>query len=280
MLCLAIMLSSCTSSNVSESTSNVSDKSVVEEIPENAIYAAKDEENNISNVITLANAKIELPSGYKYGEKETSYGKAIYIWRKNSEYIVVEEGDVLLAIFEGVDVSTPAEELSEKQAKISIESYINKTFNSFAQNSKTSKTPKVIEGTNWFNFTLTAYGGDECKTTYGDICYSYSYYGVYLLSKDFIKDTHSRVWYGFVFTNDSKGELFLEEEYNSLFTQIKDGFGVQEFYSASQKEYKEEYDYSKGYSYSQLKKLFTKTENYYIIEQEKENVSSNERVEK
>ena len=272
LLIISCFLASCgTPSEVSvQSSEEISEEEV---IPENAILDSKETE------ISLANAKIKLPNGYKVGKLETSYGTAFYVWKAEKEYVLPYDDDIIFCAFEGVDITTPAEKLSDSNAKISIDSYINQTFYGIAQNPRLYKDSSITAENQWFNLVFTALGGiDNEITTYGEYCYPKTYYGFYLLSQDFIGDSHSRVWYGFVFTNDSKGELPAEEEYISLLNEIKQGFNIQKFYTPYQSEYDEKKDYSKGYTYEQFQNLFAGTKNYYIIKQEKENASSSEDV--
>lgn len=80
-----------------------------------------------------------------------------------------------------------------------------------------------------------------------------------------VADDYSRNYYGFIFSNDGTGDILTESEYNSLFSQIKNGFKVDTFFTMPQMTYDAATDYSNGYSYEQLKTLFNDTTNYYII---------------
>lgn len=80
-----------------------------------------------------------------------------------------------------------------------------------------------------------------------------------------VADDYSRNYYGFIFSNDGTGDILTESEYNSLFSQIKNGFKVETFFTMPQMTYDAATDYSNGYSYEQLKTLFNDTTNYYII---------------
>ena len=77
--------------------------------------------------------------------------------------------------------------------------------------------------------------------------------------------THTREYYGFVFSNDNTGDIFAEEEYNSVFDQIKSAFSLTTFYSLNSIVYDPMQDTSKGRSYAQLDGLFHNTKNYYIM---------------
>lgn len=80
-----------------------------------------------------------------------------------------------------------------------------------------------------------------------------------------VADDYSRNYYGFIFSNDGTGDILTESEYNSLFSQIKNGFAIETFFTMPQMTYDAATDYSNGYSYEQLKTLFNDTTNYYII---------------
>lgn len=255
----------CVPLETSESTIEVSDT-----VPEGAIVPEDSRE------LTLSNISITLPEGYKYGKEETEYVTMYYVWRSEAEYVFPSSRDVMFYVYEGIDDATPAASLDERQAKLSIDSYIMGTFSFKADKPRINKDPNLTSNVNWYTLVFTGSGGSEYQTTtYGEYCYPKSYYGIYTLCKPYIEETHSRVYYGFVFSNDAQGELFEKEDYESLLEQIKSGFDIKEFYSPKPLNYDATKDVSNGYSYEQLESLFLPTANYYIILNEKNKNNSN-----
>lgn len=209
-------------------------------------------------------------------------------------YSTAYNENTYLYIFEGVDRATPDEELTDSEIKMSVSTYIqnsigaNLTLEGMLTDSEPiPKSPKnvdeyTIEATKWlFNeklngdyyvLSFTAYFGDYMSSTYGTLCYPFTYYGVFLLDKE-CKQGSIRRWYGFVFANDSAGGYFSEEEYTDLFEQIKQEFGISTFYTNPWDKqdyfYDADKDYRKGRSYSQYKELLLGTTQYYKMYENK-----------
>lgn len=227
-------------------------------VPSNAIMKMD------GNEIELPDITLSLPDGMSYGKKETEYGTSYYIWKSETDCILPSSADVLLYIYQGNDKKSPDLELKDSEARSSMEVYIQ-DFMTDSEDARISFDAGMTNNDEWYTLCFTGYGGSTNEvTTYGVYCYPKSFYGMYLLQKNVAED-YSRNYYGFVFSNDGKGDIFTEDEYNSLFSQVKDGFGIKEFFSMQQLNYDASQDFSKGYSYTQFKDLFKNTTNYYII---------------
>ena len=216
------------------------------------------------NTIKLNDITLTLPASMKYGKKEDKNGVSYYVWKDNDNYILPSSVDVLLFIYEGCDKKTPDKELNESEVRSSISNYTQQ-FISDIENAHITLDAGITNNAEWYTECFTGYGGNNYEiTSYGKYCYPKSYYGVYMLQKNITVD-YSRKYYGFVFSNDKMGEILSEDEYNTLFNQIKDNFKVKNFYSLPQLNPDPSKDFSKGYSYKQLEELFKDTKNYYII---------------
>ena len=252
----ACFLSGCNISfsdgmNISESNSA---ESAEPSIPSGAITC------ETGNVIDVGNFQLTLPDGMKYGMSETETGKIYYVWKTDVEYVLPTDTDIIMYIYEGVDSSSPDDTLEDSQARYSIYQNYMQIFRE-SVDGKITADPSAVSNENWYVLQLTGYSGNYLTTSYGTLCYPKYYYGVYTLQK--VTHNYTRDFYGFVFSNDSTGTIMNEEEYNSLYGQIKDCFSITEFYSAPQVEYDESKDFSKGYSYQQFSALFSDTANYY-----------------
>lgn len=256
-----------TESYVSSVVSDVSvTEDVTEEIPNGAIVALE------GNKIELTDATIILPEGMKYGRKESEYYTSYFVWKSEAKYVLPSSMDIVFYLYEGHDNSSPDVALSDTQAHSSLTAYITNGFSTEIEQPRLTRDPLITSNDDWHILAFTGYGGANYETTtYGSYCYPKSFYGIYVLGRNYFEKTHSRIFYGFVFSNDAQGIILEQKEYENLLKQVKDSFNIKEFYTAPQIVYDEKKDYSKGYSYEQLQSLFLNTTNYYIIVNEKMN---------
>lgn len=230
-------------------------------IPEGAVLSRE------GNEILLAEKILILPDGMAYGWVETESTKSYYAWKSDTEFLLPTNHDVMLYVYEGEDFNSPESEIDESQAKNSI---VMGYLPLFAENVDTVRFAKdavVTQNGDWYTLCFSGYSGtDYITTTYGTICYPKSYYGIFVINEG-LTEQNSRRYYGFVFSNNSIGEILSATEYSDLLGQIKDIFGLKTFYTAYQNPtlYDAEKDTSTGYSYSQFKNLFHETKNYYIV---------------
>ena len=195
----------------------------------------------------------------KYGIQETDVGNTYYVWKTERNYVFPTDTDIILYIYSGNDMTSPDSELSDSEARNSIQTYMQ-AFRTEVDGS-ISVDAGIASNNRWYVLQLTGNSGEYLQTTYGTLCYPKSYYGVYTMQK--MTDSYTRDYYGFIFSNDSAGAIIEENEYNNIFGQIKSAFSITEFYTMPQVIYDETTDYSSGYSYKQLCTLFADTANYY-----------------
>lgn len=139
-------------------------------------------------------------------------------------------------------------------------------FRQMVNGSVVCDSQAIING-EWYALQMTGNSGEYLFTTYNTLCYPKQYYGIYAVQNTTDEDSNNRRYYGFIFSNDSTGDIITEQEYNSLVEQIKEAFAIMTFYTNPQSEYNYDpaLDYSKGYSYSQIETLFQNTKNYYVM---------------
>lgn len=253
----SLILSGCSisfSDGLSLSGGNTEIKEVT--TPDGAVEAVN------SGSIEMEDMTLKLPNGMKYGAMEAETGKIYYVWKTEDKYVLPTDSDIILYVYEGKDNASPDIELEDSEARYSITQAYMQTFRE-SVDASLIPDPSAILNNEWYVCQMTGYSGEYIMTTYGTLCYPKYYYGIYTLQKEKDEGKYSRRYYGFVFSNDSKGNIITEVDYNNLFAQIKLSFGLSEFYSAPQLEYKESEDYSKGYSYSQYEMLFKNATNYY-----------------
>lgn len=202
-------------------------------------------------------------------------------------YKTITDEDILFYVMYGDDNLSPDAELGISEVRTSLSTYNNyfKTLLSLnfpviddITKNDTNGNPVVDESGNlsarisidkkWYYTTFTATSGQSLTTTYSTICYPKSYYGVMMLEAQQSPE-HSRKYYTFVFSNNSKGEIFNKEDYYSLFSQVKKLYDLYGFYTAPQlsAEKDQSINYYNGRSFEQLNDLFKDTFNYYIIEE-------------
>lgn len=255
VLSTMLLFSGC--SSLTGST-GVTETEAVSTVPSGAVEA------ETGNKIELTDITLNLPDGLRYGKKENEGGTSYYVWKTDEEYNLPSSVDVVLYIYEGNDKKTPDADLEEAEVRSSISNYMQ-TFVGEVDEARIVLDAGLTSNKDWYTLCFTGYGGSTNEvTSYGTYCYPKSYYGVYMLQKA-VADDYSRNYYGFIFSNDGVGDILTESEYNSLFSQIKVGFKVNSFFTLPQMTYDAATDYSNGYSYEQLKKLFQDTTNYYII---------------
>lgn len=255
VLSTMLLFSGC--SSLTGST-EATETEAVNTVPSGAVEA------ETGNKIELTDITLTLPDGLHYGKKESEDGTSYYVWKTDEEYNLPSSIDVVLYIYEGNDKKTPDADLEEAEVRSSISNYMQ-SFVGEVDEARIVLDAGLTSNKDWYTLCFTGYGGSNNEvTSYGTYCYPKSYYGVYMLQKA-VDDDYSRNYYGFIFSNDGVGNILTESEYNSLFSQIKNGFKVNSFFTLPQMTYDAATDYSNGYSYEQLKKLFQDTTNYYII---------------
>jgi len=234
--------------------------SVEVSIPTGAVVACED------NEIDLGVMMLSLPDGVAYGVEETDDGVVYYAWKSETEYIMPRSLDVMFYIYKGEDNTSPDKVITNSEAKTSIAQNYMQIFRNTVDNGRLVIDSGLAATDKWYTLCFTGISGKSITTTYNTLCYPKTYYGIYMLQAD-ITDTYSRNYYGFVFSNDATGDMLTEKEYSSLLRQIKDGFGVEKFFTIQQNElnYNPDKDFSQGYSYTQLTNLFINTSNYHII---------------
>lgn len=226
--------------------------------------------NNLIDAVPDGKVEMEdmtlvLPDGMKYGLQSTDEGRVYYVWNTNAEQVTPQSEDILLYVYEGNDINSPDNELTNQEARISIQSYLQ-IFRGIS-NASISSDPDVAVNDKWYVLQFTGYSGEYETTSYGKACYPKYYYGVYTLQST--TDDYNRKFYGFIFSNDSKGTVMNEEDYNYIFNQIKDSFVIKEFYTIPQMEYDAAKDYSDGYDYNQFLRVFADVQNYQGIQKNK-----------
>lgn len=215
--------------------------------------------------IVMEDMTLELPEGMKYGTQDTDMGKAYYVWTTDADQISPNDEDIILYVYEGNDINSPDCELTNQEAVMSMQSYIQ-IFRGDSDAS-ISSDPDVAQNAGWYAWQFTGCSGEYETTSYGTMCYPKYYYGVYTL--ECRADDYNRNFYGFIFSNDSAGEVMGENAYNFIYGQIKKSFSLTEFYTMPQLEYDEATDYSNGYNYDQLLGVFAEVQNYHGIKKNK-----------
>lgn len=215
--------------------------------------------------IVMEDMTLELPDGMKYGMQDMDMGKAYYIWATDADRVSPNDEDIILYVYEGNDINSPDSELTNQEAVMSMQSYVQ-TFRGIT-NASVSSDPDVTKNASWYAWQFTGCSGDYEATSYGTMCYPKYYYGVYTL--ECMTDDYNRNFYGFIFSNDSAGEVMGENAYNFIYGQIKKSFSLAEFYTMPQLEYDEATDYSNGYNYDQLLGVFAEVQNYHGIKKNK-----------
>lgn len=218
-----------------------------------------------TGTIEMEDMTLTLPEGMKYGTQDTDTGKVYYVWGTDAEQVSPADENIILYVYEGNDISSPDKELTNQEARLSIQSYIQIFRDSL--DAKINSDPDVTENSGWYTFQFTGYSGNYETTSYGTMCYPKYYYGVYTL--ECLTDDYNRNFYGFIFSNDSTGEVMGESDYNFIFNQIKKSFSITEFYTLPQLEYDAAKDYSDGYNYDQLLQVFADVHNYYGMQENK-----------
>lgn len=225
-------------------------------VPANAIYPvmANERAGIKSTLIPLSDFNLVLPSGYVYGkiEREDMGYTAYYVWqdKKNKEYSYELDGDILLYIYDGVDVNSPHREITPKQALMSMKTGYMATFANIValRNRMPDAEVGISDDERYYTFTFTGNSGKYITTSYADSCYPKTYYGIYTMEAQ--TNDSDRNYYGFIFSNDAQGEIFKQSEYESLLSQIKTGFNVSKFYGLPNQD--QALDFSDGKSYKQL----------------------------
>ena len=238
------------------------------ETPADAIYPVLVDEHRKTKAseIKLTDFSITLPEGYVYGKDEQEDYTAYYVWRDepDKKYTTKSDGDIMFYIYDGVDKNSLHEEITDNEARGSFtNTYISYLRDAVQGKFNVDPTLTYSADDKYFVCCLDGNSGDYLTTTYSAMCYPKTYYGIYTLQKN--TTTFSRQFYGFIFSNNEDGDIFSEEEYNSLMDDIKTQFDITEFYSTPQiaTNYDTSKDISAGRSYNQMLTLFENTYLYY-----------------
>lgn len=239
----------------------VSGESTEPTVPEGAVcpVMADNEKGIKSTTIQLSDFALVLPKGYAYGKVDygTAGYTAYYVWQDdgNREYVHELAGDIMMYVYEGLDVNSPHVHLGPGQVLSCFSSVYMERFRSLVNGavfSIDSDFTSSSDGKYYLN-CFTGKSGEYIATTYGTHCYPKTYYGIYAMEQT--TTTSDRRWYGFVFSNDATGEIFTEKEYTYLLGQIKTNLSVSAFYTVASPDsifYDPSQDVSQGRSYEQL----------------------------
>ena len=247
--------------------------------PDGAILPVmEDERKGIkSKEIELADFTLNIPTGYAYGKVDYDGCSVYYIWKDKpgKRYALELDNDVMMYIYEGLDTNSPHKEISLAQARMSLKNGYMAYFRDFMSVKNFIADAEITssDDSKYYIDCFTGYSGDSISTTYSVTCYPKTYYGIYAMERN--TDTSNRRWYGFIFSNDSEGEIFKKSEYESLFGQIKSCLNVSTFYTPYKEnsiKYDPFNDVSAGRSYEQLANgedennegLFYNTLLYYV----------------
>lgn len=264
MFLCALMLSGC-SISFSDGISLSGESTEETSLPTGAV------EQLDGNEIEMQDITLRLLDKYHFGTDDMEIGKVYYVWNTDEEYILPTDSDVIMYIYEGTDLASPDSSLEEADARISMTQNYVQIFRQMVSGSVICDPQAILNG-EWYALQITGNSGEYLFTTYNTLCYPKQYYGIYAVQNTTDEDSNHRRYYGFVFSNDSTGNIITEQEYNSLIEQIKEAFTISTFYTNPQNEayYDPAIDYSKGYSYSQIETLFKNTENYYVMLKEQQ----------
>lgn len=206
-----------------------------------------------SKVVPLTDFELVLPDGYVYGRIEQMEYTMYCVWPETVERdLYFLDDDIVLYVSEGVDTNSPHKELTDYQVQTSLRDRYMSYFYTpvlLAESSTDSGTVLSDDGLNYV-LSFTGKSGEALYTTYGDVCYPKTYYGVYVMDAEVTEA--SRSWAGFVFSNDGTGEIFKKSEYESLFAQIKTAYHISSFYNDAWYEVPAELVVTNGWSYEQL----------------------------
>lgn len=218
---------------------------------------------------------------------------------KKADYKTAIDNDIVFYIMSGKDTTSPDKDLDKGQVKASLTTYSNYlskllNLNYLMIDDLTSNdaqgTPlyddngkaltRISSDSNWYYTTFTCTSGEKLTTTYNTLCYPKSYYGIMMLGANQNQD-HSRSFFIIMFSNDSKGQIPEESEYNSLFTQVKSLFKLNGFHTPTllSSEKDPALDYYNGRSYSQFDELMKDTYNYYILNENNNSATEDASVE-
>lgn len=237
----------------------VEEGEVKKEYPKNAILPVfTDEDEDIkSTEIELTDFTFTIPDGYTYGKVDYEGYSTYYVWqdKEDKEYSFALDGNVMLYIYEGLDTNSPHKQLTNTQAKMCLSNSYSSLFRNLisAKNVYYDADISTSDDDRYYALCFTASGGEYLTTTYSEICYPRTYYGIFAMEQT--TETSDRRWYGFVFSNDAEGEIFKESEYNYMLSQIKTALNISSFYTQAVPgsfNYNAFYDVSNGRSYEQL----------------------------
>lgn len=211
------------------------------------------ETNAPEKVIPLADFDLMLPDGYVYGKIEQMEFTMYCVWPETVEKdLYFLDSDIMLYVSEGVDTNSPHKELLDYQAQYSLRDRYFRYFSVPMLLGQCSIDPGIMLSDDGSSYLLSFIGksGESFYTTYNEVCYPKTYYGVYFM--DVEAEAASRSWAGFVFSNDGTGEFFKKSEYESLFSQIKTAYHASTFYSDDWADTPAELSVKNGRTYEQL----------------------------
>ncbi len=220
--------------------------------------------------------------------------KGEFVFDKD-DYITPYHENISMFVYEGIDRNSPNEKLSTNEVNQSLFAYFNDSLASLSANLSVRSTykeqavpysDKDVKDTSIFSadwqkdlydqsyngdyyvFTLRTYSGDYMNTTYGNVVFPHTYYGIYFVEKECFNGSMRR-WYGFVFSNDSKGNILSKDDFDDLMKQIKEQFGLNlfptEVADKNATNYDAEKDTRTGINYEQLLDVFDGTFQYHTM---------------
>lgn len=240
------------------------------------------------------NARAEALKKVRGDESKLSEDlKGEFVFDKD-DYITAYHENISMIVYEGIDRASPNSKLSNSEVNQSLYAYYNDSLASLSANLSVRNTYKeqavpysdkdlkdATTLTDWqkdlynqsangdyYVFTIRTYSGDYMNTTYGLPVFPHTYYCIYFVEKECFNGSMRR-WYGFAFSNDSKGNIFAKEDFDDLMEQIKKQFGLDlfptEVADKTAINYDAEKDTRTGINYEQLSSVFDGTFQYHTM---------------
>lgn len=261
-LCIIMILSAsllCGCDALVDSLMGAPEETVPEQYPAGAIFPVMADEatREKSREIQLSDFALTIPEGYVYGKVDYENYSIYYVWQDkgDKEYAMDLDMDNMLYIYDGLDVLSPDQVIDKGQALRSIKGAYIGNFRTLVTGKSFNIDPEAILSSDEHYYVATFEGrsGEYLTTTYSAMCYPKTYYGIFGVERT--TDSSDRRYYGFIFSNDARGEIFSRNEYESLLGQVKSALNIEKFYTLHSVEsvfYDPVADVSDGRSYDQL----------------------------
>lgn len=263
VLCIFIILVAsllCGCDAALNSLLGTTEETVAEEvIPMGAVFPVMaDEAKGVkSREIQLSDFTFMIPEGYVYGKVDYENYSIYYVWqdKADKEYALELDMDNMLYIYDGLDVFSPHQLITESEALRSITGAYIGNFRTLVTGKNFNVDPSVVYSSDerYYIASFEGRSGDYLTTTYSSVCYPKTYYGIYGVERRTV--TSDRRYYGFIFSNDARGEIFTKSEYESLLGQVKEALSIEKLYTLHNADsvfYDPATDVSNGRSYEQL----------------------------